>query len=152
MTTDSRTEEIRARWAGVDWRATTQGGLERADYSGPGEVSDSLAQFKSEREWIAAAHAPDDLAYLLDRIETLEGDLASARRSVEDYDEEAEDARAERDRLRGVADAARAYVSLWDAPMPDTYPDKKVIYDDMDAATRNLAAALAALDGGEEAC
>lgn len=68
------------------WKATTQGGIEADDYTGPGEVFDSVASVHDSADWeyIEAAD-PQTVLALLDEIERLRGEteweyVAAARK------------------------------------------------------------------------
>jgi pimeloyl-ACP methyl ester carboxylesterase len=53
------------------WEATAQGGIEQRNYSGPGEVFDSIASVREHGDWMFIAHAREDVAALLAEIAEL---------------------------------------------------------------------------------
>lgn len=123
-----RLDEIRARLAAATpgpWRVAHHGTWE-VEAPPHQVVADCGTVDRAEADATLMAHAPDDLAYLLDRLDTLAGLLADQQRAfveatrvqqerVAAAEKRAEEAEAEVARLRGQVEAlseARDRVAL----------------------------------------
>lgn len=156
MTIDPRAEEIRARLDAAtpgSWDATTSEATmnDRNLYRfGPQSKPCVFHAQMRRADADLIAHAPADLAYLLGRIETLEGGreieqtmLRNGAKLMTDMADYQSRLRAERDRYRAVVDAVRSVDVL--LPSPSNIDVKH--RDQLAHAIIRLAAALDALDG-----